>query len=92
MREIILSVEDVDHVVDLKTLYTGPSELFIAMKVTVGAEDSAATVAHAIDEIEARLRKEFPIATLIYIEPDLYKTKRQQKETDREISETIQAA
>jgi hypothetical protein len=49
-------------------------------------------VAHAIDEIEARLRKEFPIATLIYIEPDLYKTKRQQKETDREISETIQAA
>lgn len=90
MRKIILSVEDVDHVVDLKTLYTGPSELFIAMKVTVGARDSAKTVARAIDEIEARLRQEFPIATLIYIEPDLYKTKREQKESDQKIIENLQ--
>lgn len=82
MREIILSVEGVDRVVDLKTLYVGPMELFVAMKVTVGAEDSAGIVAQTIDEIEARLRRDFPIARLIYVEPDLYKTKRQQRSHD----------
>ena len=89
MRKIILSVEDVDHVVDFKTLYTGPSELFIAMKVTVGAEDSARRVARAIDEIEARLRHDFPIAKLIYVEPDLYKTKSEQRQTDAEIEQSL---
>lgn len=89
MRQIILSVDDVDHVVDFKTLYTGPNDIFIAMKVTVGAEDSAYEVARAIDEIEARLRHEFPIAKLIYVEPDLYKTRSQQKATDAEIERSL---
>ncbi len=89
MLQIILGVDDVDHVVDFKTLYTGPNEIFIAMKVTVGAEDNAASVARAIDEIEARLRNEFPIAKLIYVEPDLYKTRKEQKATDAEIEKEI---
>ena len=89
MRKIILSVEDVDHLVDFKTLYTGPNEIFIAMKVTVGKEDSAPTIARAIDEIEARLRHAFPIAKLIYIEPDLYKTRQEQRKTDKEIQESL---
>lgn len=89
IREIILSVEDVDHVVDLKTLYLGPQELFIAMKVTIGKEDSAIAIAHAIDTVEARLRKEFPIAKLIYVEPDIYKTKLQQKRADKAIHKTM---
>jgi cation diffusion facilitator family transporter len=89
MREMILSVEAVDRVVDLKTLYVGPRELFVAMKVTVGAEDSASVVAQAIDEIEARLRREFPIARLIYVEPDIYKTKRQQQRDDKVVEQSI---
>lgn len=89
MRDIILAVEGVDHVVDLKTLYVGPLELFIAMKITVGEEDSAGVVAETIDEVEARLRKAFPIARLIYVEPDLYKTKQQQRETDKAIARSI---
>ena len=89
MRQIILSVEGADKVVDLKTLYVGPMELFVAMKVTVGAEDSASIVAQTIDEIEARLRHEFPIARLIYVEPDLYKTKRQQSADDKEILKAL---
>ena len=89
MRKIILSVDEVDHVVDFKTLYTGPNEIFIAMKVTVGAEDDARTIARAIDEIEARLRREFPIAKLIYIEPDLYRTRKEQLAADKEIHQDI---
>ena len=90
MRKIILSVEEVDHLVDFKTLYVGPMELFIAMKVTVGSEDSAKVVTRAIDEIEARLRKAFPIARLIYVEPDLYRTKAEQLKTDKLMAKEIE--
>ncbi len=89
MQDVVMSVKDVDHLVDLKTLYTGPNELFIAMKIIVSGSDSAKTVAAAIDEVEARLRREFPIARLIYIEPDVYKSKRQQKISDEAIQQTI---
>lgn len=91
MRSIILSVEGVDKVVDLKTLYVGPRELFIAMKVTVSAEDNAVLIAQTIDEVEARLRREFSIARLIYVEPDLYKTKDQQQKADKLIESAIGA-
>lgn len=59
------------------------------MKVTVGAEDSARFVAITIDEVEARLRSAFPIARLIYVEPDLYKTKAEQKKTDELMEKVI---
>lgn len=90
IRKTILEVDDIDQVVDLKTLYTGPQELFIAMKVIVGRRDTAYAVARAIDEVEARLRQEFPIARLIYIEPDIYKSREQQKISDHAIKETLE--
>lgn len=73
LREIILQAPEVNHVIDLKTLYVGPQELFIAMKVTVDHDDTAELVAQVIDDIEVRIRDQFPIAKLIYIEPDLYR-------------------
>lgn len=89
MLQIILSVEEVDKVVDFKTLYIGPDDMFIVMKITVGKEDSAEVIAKAIDEIEARLRSEFPIARLIYIEPDLYKTRKQQIKSDKLLAKEL---
>lgn len=85
MKKIAMSVDNVNQVVDLKTLYTGPSEIFIAMKITVDDDENMRTVSRAIDEIEARLRHEFPIARLIYVEPDFYKTRREQQSSDRDI-------
>lgn len=89
MRQIILSVEEVDKVVDLKTLYIGPNDLLIVMKITVGAEDSAGIVARTIDEVEARLRQAYPIAHLVYVEPDLYKTRQEQRRSDDEVEKLI---
>lgn len=89
LREIILGVEGVTKLVDLKTLYTGPMELFIAMKIIVDEEDTARYVSKTIDEVEAKIRKAFPIARLIYVEPDLYKTKVQQKKSDTAIEQAI---
>ncbi len=89
IRDTVLSVEAIDQVVDLKTLYTGPNELFVAMKVIVGSHDSAKGVAWAIDEVEARLRRDFPIARLIYIEPDVYKSEKEQRQSDQAIERVI---
>ncbi len=90
LRKTILSVEEVDRVVDLKTLYTGPNELFIAMKITVGGRDTAKSVAQAIDEVEARIRRELPIARLIYVEPDIYKSREEQRKSDKVIEQVIE--
>jgi cation diffusion facilitator family transporter len=89
MRDIIQSVDGVNRIIDLKTLYVGPLELFIAMKVTVDEEDSARVVSNTINEIEARLRQTFPIARLIYVEPDLFRTKRQQQAAENAMARKL---
>lgn len=82
IRKIVLASSYVNQIVDLKTLYVGPLELFIAMKVIVDSKSSATNITETIDEIEARIRQAYPIARLIYIEPDLYKTAKEQKISD----------
>lgn len=85
MRRLIESVDGVDHLVDFKTLYVGPLELFIAMKITVDGATTAQRVAQVIDQVEVELRAAFPIARLIYIEPDIYKTKAEQRRDDARV-------
>lgn len=61
----------VASVIHLRTLHLGPEELLVAAKVEVDADDDAASIARAIDEAETRVRTAVPIATVIYLEPDL---------------------
>ncbi|MEZ0449904.1 cation diffusion facilitator family transporter [Cellulomonas sp. ICMP 17802] len=63
--------EGVGSVIHLRTLHLGPEELLVAAKIEVAAAESAADVAAAIDAAEARVRAAVPIATTIYLEPDL---------------------
>ncbi len=60
----------------MKTLYLGPDELLVAMKVAVTATDSAAEVAAAINAVEARVRAAVPTARVLYIEPDIFDPER----------------
>lgn len=70
--EALLSPGVVDRVIHAKTMHLGPDELLVAAKVAVGAGDTAAEVARAIDEAEARARAAVPELTLvIYLEPDV---------------------
>lgn len=87
----ISKVETVNSVVDLKTLYVGPAELFIAMKVMVDHNDSAIVISEAIDEIEGRIRRAVPFAKLIYIEPDLRKSNEEQKVNDEKLKLKLEA-
>jgi cation diffusion facilitator family transporter len=58
-------------VIHLRTLHLGPEELLVAAKIAVEHDDTAASVAQAIDDAEVRIRSAVPIARVIYLEPDL---------------------
>lgn len=60
------------HIIHLKTLHLGPDELLVAAKITVGSQESGAQIAAEINDAERRIRAAVPIATAIYLEPDLY--------------------
>lgn len=61
----------VRSVIHLRTLHLGPEELLVAAKIEVDSATTAADVARAIDDAEGRVREACPIATVIYLEPDL---------------------
>jgi divalent metal cation (Fe/Co/Zn/Cd) transporter len=62
---------EVSRVIHLRTLHLGPEELLVAAKIAVEHDDTAASIARAIDDAEARIRDAVPIAKVIYLEPDL---------------------
>jgi cation diffusion facilitator family transporter len=65
---------DIERIIHMKTLHLGPEELLVAVKVGVPQAASAADVAAAIDAAEERIRAAVPIARVIYVEPDIYKS------------------
>jgi cation diffusion facilitator family transporter len=64
----------IERIIHMKTLHLGPEELLVAAKVGVSAAASASDVAAAIDAAEERIRAAVPIARVIYVEPDIYKS------------------
>lgn len=64
---------ELDRVIHLRTLYTGPDELLVAAKIGVRTEQTSAAVAAAIDNAEKRVRAAVPEAKHIYLEPDIYR-------------------
>ena len=63
----------IDRIIHLKTMHLGPDELLVAAKVGVHRDASATEIATAIDEAEAAIRVVEPIATVIYLEPDIFR-------------------
>lgn len=71
IRAALEGSEEVERVIHMRTLHLGPEELLVAAKIAVAHNDSAAEVAQGIDEAERRIREAVPIARVIYLEPDL---------------------
>ncbi len=71
IRDALVDGHVVTSVIHMRTMHLGPDELLVAAKIGVGSGDSAAQVARAIDAAEARVRATVPIATVIYLEPDI---------------------
>jgi divalent metal cation (Fe/Co/Zn/Cd) transporter len=73
-RRIVAALEDGGSgisLIHMRTQHLGPEELLVAAKIAVQHDDTAASVAAAIDAAEARIRAAEPSAQVIYLEPDL---------------------
>jgi divalent metal cation (Fe/Co/Zn/Cd) transporter len=74
IEKAIADSETVERIIHMKTLHLGPDELLVAAKIAVKQGDSAEHIARGIDDAESRIRAAVPIARVIYLEPDLYRT------------------
>jgi cation diffusion facilitator family transporter len=61
----------VERMLHIKTQYLGPEELLVGAKIALTAGLAVEDVAQAIDDAEQRVRTAVPIARVIYLEPDL---------------------
>ncbi|MCX4827404.1 cation diffusion facilitator family transporter [Streptomyces sp. NBC_00006] len=86
IEQAVVDGETVTGLIHMRTLHLGPEELLVAAKVAVQHDDTAAEVARAINEAEARIRAAVPIARVIYLEPDIYSESEAAKGSDREAS------
>jgi cation diffusion facilitator family transporter len=78
VREQILDAIEatprVGRLIHLRTLHLGPDQLLVGAKVEFDAGLQSAEIAEAIDAVEASVRSRVPLARLIYIEPDVFRT------------------
>ena len=78
-RQIQTALEtspEVRSVIHMRTLQLGPEEVLLAAKLDFAVAD-VETLATAIDAVEARVRAACGEATVIYLEPDLDRSRNQ---------------
>ena len=63
----------VQRLIHCRTLHLGPEEILVAAKIEFDQACTIDEVAAAIDATEAIVRAEVPSATMIFIEPDVYR-------------------
>ena len=74
IKQALLDGPEVDSIIHIKTLYLGPDELMVGVKVAVDGDRRLGDVAAGIDTVEQRIRAAVPIARVIYVEPDVLRT------------------
>jgi len=74
IRKALLATQGVTAIIHMKTLYVGPEELMVAAKIGVAANNTGQEIANIIDSAETEMRKQLPVAQLIYLEPDIVRT------------------
>jgi divalent metal cation (Fe/Co/Zn/Cd) transporter len=90
-RLIVNALEDgpeVSRVIHLRTVHIGPDSLLVAAKIAVRPDDTAGQIVAGIDAAEKRVRTAVPIATTIYLEPDIYR-RSQADRTDPSIRSAL---
>jgi cation diffusion facilitator family transporter len=78
-RMIVAALEDgpeVNRVIHMRTVHISPDSILVAAKIGVRATDTAAQVTAGIDAAEKRVRAAVPIASTIYLEPDIFRPSR----------------
>ncbi|MDH3200818.1 MAG: cation diffusion facilitator family transporter [Myxococcales bacterium] len=73
-EKILAAIEGTDavtQVIHMRTQHLGPDELLVGAKIQLEPSLDAAGVAAGINQAETAVREVVPIATLIYLEPDI---------------------
>ncbi len=73
---IVAALEDgpeVVQVIHLRTVHMSPDAVLVAAKIAVPETNAAKQITAGIDAAERRVRAAVPIATTIYLEPDIYR-------------------
>lgn len=73
LQSSITSAPQVNALIHLRTMHLGPEELLVAAKIDFDHELTISGLADAIDTTEALIRSAVPIATTIYLEPDIHR-------------------
>lgn len=60
-----------NSVIHLRTLYVGPDELLVAVKIAIDEKLSAAEITEGIDHLEFAVRAAVPSVKYLFVEPDL---------------------
>jgi cation diffusion facilitator family transporter len=72
IRTAILAGDEAKGIIHLRTLHLGPDQLMVGAKIAMSASKRLSQVAADVNAIEARIREAVPLATVIFIEPDVY--------------------
>jgi len=73
IRAAMLSHRAVVRIIHLRTQHIGPDELLVAAKLEFLHDLDFERLADVVDEVEVQVRKAVRAATLIFIEPDVYR-------------------
>jgi cation diffusion facilitator family transporter len=73
IRRTIDTFPTVQRCIHLRTEHLGPDEIVVAAKVEFDPDLTVAELAATIDALEVDIRKAEPRATLIFVEPDVYR-------------------
>lgn len=68
----LLESADIDRIIHMKTLYLGPDEFMVGVKVSLQPSRTMNEVSYIINLAEKRVRAAVPAARVIYIEPDVW--------------------
>ncbi len=74
IRRAIESTSGVTQIIHMKTLHIAPEELLVAVKIGVAENASGAEIAAVINAAERSLRAAEPMATQVFLEPDVFQT------------------
>jgi cation diffusion facilitator family transporter len=77
MQETIIgAIEDGPEgvrVIHMRTVHMSPDAVLVAAKIAIRESDTAEQITAGIDAAERRVRTAVPVATTIYLEPDIYR-------------------
>jgi cation diffusion facilitator family transporter len=74
IRDAIEANSCVQRLIHLRTEQLGPEEIVVATKVEIDTSLTVPELAKAIDALEVDIRAAEPRATLIFVEPDVYRS------------------